>query len=474
MEERVPFGGEAPAQVFEITGAQPCESGKPIDPLGKDVEGLPEGGPRHRLAGFDARRIRQSPMQAQRCAGKHGTAIVRPVTDRHHDIDRWCLRCEKPLHILRFKPFHCNTCTLQGLDRKAVDDAGRLAAGGTGGKDVTGTIARDRFCQNRSGAVAGAEEEDAEAAGPVSPAAFLAAHAVGRCVHRSLSPGIPKVCPLLTPFAPLSQGVCSGKMTVSLRPGKNLTLRPEHGGFPAMGVSHSPGHALDRSGEAIRTWTRGKGGGKGLPAESWTQLSAADVLAWLQAAAGDPLTLAGLIIGFSLVSEDATTVGAALLASSGIAHPFHVYLLANLAILIGDTGLYLLGRTGSRIRPLRRLLAHRRLYRFRRWLQRHEAAILIASRFMPGSRLPTYTACGFYRLRFGHFLGWLALGSLGWTALVFSLVGATSAVLTMLLGGMRWWLGLGLLAAGIILPHLLRPLVARLARLPAEIVQRTG
>lgn len=208
--------------------------------------------------------------------------------------------------------------------------------------------------------------------------------------------------------------------------------------------------------------------------DSWSQLSAADVLAWLQGAAGDPLLLAALVIGFSLISEDATTVGTALLASGGFAHPLYLYLLANLAILIGDSGLYLMGRTGARIRPLRRLLAHRRIYRFRRWLKRHEAAVLIASRFMPGSRLPTYTACGFYRLSFGHFLAWLALGSLAWTALVFLLVGAASATLTLLLGGMRWWLGLGLLAAGLVLPHLLRPLVLRLARLPAEITGRAG
>ncbi len=203
-----------------------------------------------------------------------------------------------------------------------------------------------------------------------------------------------------------------------------------------------------------------------MPIESWTQPSAAQVLAWLQGAAGDPLLLAFLVIGFSLISEDATTVGAALLASGGFAHPLYLFLLANLAILIGDAGLYLMGRTGGRIRPLRRLLAHRRLYRFRRWLKRHEGAVLVASRFLPGSRLPTYAACGFYRLSFPRFLGWLSLGSLAWTGLVFAVVGATSAAVVALLGGMRWWAGLGLLAAGLVLPHLLRPLVLRLVRVP--------
>jgi membrane protein DedA with SNARE-associated domain len=67
---------------------------------------------------------------------------------------------------------------------------------------------------------------------------------------------------------------------------------------------------------------------------------------------------------------------------------------------------------------------------------------VISTRFLPGARLPTYTACGFLGVSFRHFALAVIVGTLVWTTLLYSVsLGLGSIVMTRL-GAWRWPVGI--------------------------------
>lgn len=185
------------------------------------------------------------------------------------------------------------------------------------------------------------------------------------------------------------------------------------------------------------------------------------LLSMLESVAADPVLLVLTIVAVSLISEDATTIGTALLVSQGMVDAVTGLVAINLGIIIGDSGLYGLGALGARVRRLKRLVATRKVYRAKRWIGERLGAILLATRFMPGVRLPTYLACGFFGFNFPYFVTVLTVGAMLWTGLVFALILTAGRTILDMLGPWKWLGALVILALGILLPHLLRGRVAR-------------
>ena len=100
----------------------------------------------------------------------------------------------------------------------------------------------------------------------------------------------------------------------------------------------------------------------------------------------------------TLVSEDLTCIGAGVMVAEGkIGFGFAV--LACLAgIVIGDILLFLLGRLIGRAvvhrAPLRWFVREVDVERGTAWFQHRGMLVIAISRFMPGTRLPTYVAAG--------------------------------------------------------------------------------
>ncbi|MBL8880656.1 MAG: alpha/beta fold hydrolase, partial [Phycisphaerales bacterium] len=128
----------------------------------------------------------------------------------------------------------------------------------------------------------------------------------------------------------------------------------------------------------------------------------------------------------TFVSEDMTCIVCGLLIHR--AHlDFFVGLLGCFwGILLGDVGLWLIGRVGGR-RVLRsRLVASRlseeRLEALRGWFDLHGWKAVLAARFLPGTRFPVYVGAGIAGHHSGRFLMWAALAALLWTPLLVGLV----------------------------------------------------
>lgn len=172
---------------------------------------------------------------------------------------------------------------------------------------------------------------------------------------------------------------------------------------------------------------------------------------WLQAAA---VALA------TFVSEDLTCITVGLMVRSG-----ELPWIAGLAgcyagIVLGDLGLWLLGRLAGALildrNWVRRRLPGARLETISAWLERHGAAAVFAARFLPGLRLPTYVAAGALLRRPLRFALWASVAALVWTPLLVlgtATLGASAVrPLRAALGG-AWW---GAVVAGAALLAILR------------------
>jgi membrane protein DedA with SNARE-associated domain len=142
---------------------------------------------------------------------------------------------------------------------------------------------------------------------------------------------------------------------------------------------------------------------------------------------------AGLALA-TLVSEDLACIAAGLMVSEGRAGFLFVTLACLVGIVGGDVLLYLVGRFVGRAAlskaPLRWFLSTERVQRSSEWLNRNGLAVIFTSRFVPGTRLPTYLAAGMLNTSLWRFALYMLCAAAVWTPL---LVGSSAGVLVPLL-----------------------------------------
>jgi pimeloyl-ACP methyl ester carboxylesterase/membrane protein DedA with SNARE-associated domain len=142
-----------------------------------------------------------------------------------------------------------------------------------------------------------------------------------------------------------------------------------------------------------------------------------------------------LLAAATLVWEDFTCIAAGLLVSRGTVG----YLPATLAcfggIVVGDVLLYGAGRWIGRT-ALRGRIG---LKRASAWLTRRGPVVVLSSRFLPGSRLPTFVAAGILHTRFLPFAGYFLLAAALWTPLLVGIATLYGDAAPMLFASWRRW-----------------------------------
>lgn len=139
----------------------------------------------------------------------------------------------------------------------------------------------------------------------------------------------------------------------------------------------------------------------------------------LQNYQGPPLVLALLICLGTLLSEDLACIAAGILAAKGWLPLPLAMGGATLGIYGGDLALYGLGRFSQKgknhWRWLDRLASDERIERGRRLFERYGTRWIFLSRFLPGSRLPSYLAAGAVGWSFPRFAAALGIAVVLWT-----------------------------------------------------------
>mgnify|MGYP000852553097 CR=1 FL=1 len=126
--------------------------------------------------------------------------------------------------------------------------------------------------------------------------------------------------------------------------------------------------------------------------------------------------LIGLVLALTtfLLEDLAIAAGAALAAQGSISWEWAIASV-GMGIALGDIGLYGLGRAANRWAWLRRRLTLGRANRVALHLESRLAGAILLARVIPGLRLLTYTACGFFRLPWLPFCAWVVLAVTVWT-----------------------------------------------------------
>jgi len=126
-----------------------------------------------------------------------------------------------------------------------------------------------------------------------------------------------------------------------------------------------------------------------------------------------------LLVAGTLVSEDLTCIAAGLLVQRGAMSTAMAVGACSAGIFVGDFGLWALGRGAGRAALLWPRIA--RTLRgavgddLRRWLEQHAAGAIVATRFLPGTRLPLYVLSGVMRIPAATFALWSAVAVALWT-----------------------------------------------------------
>jgi membrane protein DedA with SNARE-associated domain len=130
-----------------------------------------------------------------------------------------------------------------------------------------------------------------------------------------------------------------------------------------------------------------------------------------------PWLMLGALALATLASEDLACIAAGLLVAEGQMGFAAATAACFVGIFAGDLGLVLAGRWAGG--PLvRRWVDPGVRWRAEGWLRRQGAAVVFTSRFLPGTRLPTFLAIGGLRLPLRRFVGWFALACAVWTPLL--------------------------------------------------------
>lgn len=158
----------------------------------------------------------------------------------------------------------------------------------------------------------------------------------------------------------------------------------------------------------------------------------------LGAAAGSRPLQAATIIAGTFILEDAATLLAAMQVATG-AIPLAVALGSLYAgIILGDLGLYGLGRLSLQNGWARRLVPKRRQELGRDWAAQRMLPIVLVSRFVPGLRLPTYTTLGYLKAPVQKFAFAAIFATLIWTSGLFFISMKLGLLLMRYLGVWRW------------------------------------
>jgi membrane protein DedA with SNARE-associated domain len=165
---------------------------------------------------------------------------------------------------------------------------------------------------------------------------------------------------------------------------------------------------------------------------------ASSIMSLLALAGRSALFQAIAIIVGTFILEDAATVAAAMQVEDGAVSLWLALFSLYAGIVLGDLGLYGLGRLSAHVAWIARQLPPHRQEAIRAWIAGRIFKVVLVSRFLPGMRLPTYTTCGFVGADLRQFTLAAIVATACWTSLLFATSLKVGQFLMDHLGAWRW------------------------------------
>jgi len=163
---------------------------------------------------------------------------------------------------------------------------------------------------------------------------------------------------------------------------------------------------------------------------------------FIGSAVGSTLLLALAIALGTFFLEDTTVVIVGVLAADGIIRIPVALASLYAGIMLGDIILYCIGYLASTHPRLARYVDHDFIAPFRAWLESRFVLTVFSARFIPGSRMPTYTASGFFRSPLSTFIATVTVATSVWTTFLFFASYWFGSLTSAWMGPVRWGIAL--------------------------------
>ena len=167
-----------------------------------------------------------------------------------------------------------------------------------------------------------------------------------------------------------------------------------------------------------------------------------DIIDMLQSVINDPLLFALLIIITTFILEDLAITATAIITVQNDMSVYMPLMALFIGIVIGDIGLYAIGKYSS-LHFLKRFIDNKKVQKAHTIIDKNLILAIFTSRFIPGMRLPTYTAIGFFNISFKKFLFTVLVAVSLWSGAVFYLFYTFGDIAEDMLGTFKWY-GLGI------------------------------
>ncbi|MBL4617466.1 MAG: hypothetical protein JKY46_07190 [Robiginitomaculum sp.] len=118
----------------------------------------------------------------------------------------------------------------------------------------------------------------------------------------------------------------------------------------------------------------------------------------------------GIFVAVALgpfIQEDAAVIVAASASSLGLADPVLLFISIMIGLTFSDLWKYWAGRLGRSHKKADWIANHRNVAKVRDKVLGSLGLTLMATRFIPGTRIPVYLASGFFKAPFGQFSFWI-------------------------------------------------------------------
>ncbi|NNM83675.1 hypothetical protein HKL94_00430 [Candidatus Parcubacteria bacterium] len=155
-------------------------------------------------------------------------------------------------------------------------------------------------------------------------------------------------------------------------------------------------------------------------------------------AAGSMILLPLAVMFSAFLLEDAATIIVGVLAADGTISIPVALISLYVGILAGDIVLYSIGWLARTHPRLAHYVDHEFTAPFRTWLESRYLTIIFSGHFVPGLRLTTYIASGFFRFRLSKYISTAIVSGLLLETALFTLSYLFGSLSSSWVGEIRW------------------------------------
>ncbi|MEM9616326.1 MAG: hypothetical protein AAF936_00050 [Pseudomonadota bacterium] len=149
--------------------------------------------------------------------------------------------------------------------------------------------------------------------------------------------------------------------------------------------------------------------------------------------AGDMAMMSGLVLYATIfvlpfIQEDAAVIGAATASITGAGATPIILIVIFMGLLGSDAWKYWMGRLARRYEWAHKFAEKPGVSLAGDLISKEFVQTMLTARFVPGTRIPTYIACGFFKAHYGKYILVLGMTAAMYIALMFGLFHGLGAV----------------------------------------------